>query len=316
MQVAVNGEPVAAEVTTNGYVRIERDWEAGDTVALTLPMHTRLEQMPDGSDYYAVLHGPVVLAAKTEPFEDEQLAFLADDSRMGHIATGPLCPPTATPVFIGEPEAFVGGMEPVAGEPLTFRAPGGIRGTNEDLVLIPFFRLHDARYVVYWPQATEDEYEARLAATEQVERDRLALDAQTIDQVAPGEQQPEVEHGFAGEDTEAGINMRRHWRHARGWFSYDLRDPEAEAALLRVTYYGADGGRSFDITMNGVPVAMVELDGSRGAEFYTVDYPVPAEALSAGEEGTLVTRFEAHPGSVAGGIYGVRLLRAEPTPDP
>jgi hypothetical protein len=51
-------------------------------------MTTHLEQMPDKSNYYAVLHGPVVLAAKTDGRPDEKLNFLADDSRMGHIAQG------------------------------------------------------------------------------------------------------------------------------------------------------------------------------------------------------------------------------------
>ena len=310
MRVAVNGRPLAVEVGADGYVRIDRPWEAGDEVTVTLPMHTRLERMPDGSDYYAVLHGPVVLAAKTEPFPGEQLEYLADDSRMGHVASGPLCPPSAAPVVVGDVDQFLAGIEPVAGEPLTFRAPDGIRGTDEALTLIPFFRLHDSRYVVYWPQATEAEYVADSASVAAMERDRMALEAQTIDHVAPGEQQPEVEHGFRGEGSEAGVHRGRHWRHASGWFSYDLSDPYAEAALLRITYFGLDRDRTFDVTLDGVPVATVALDGTRGDAFYTVDYEVPAAALAEAEDGTLTVRFEAHPGSVAGGIYGVRLLRA------
>ena len=35
----------------------------GDRVDVSLPMTTRLERMPDKSNYYAVLHGPIVLAA-------------------------------------------------------------------------------------------------------------------------------------------------------------------------------------------------------------------------------------------------------------
>lgn len=309
MRVSVNGRPLAVDAGTGEYVRIDRPWAAGDRVTVTLPMHTSLEQMPDGSDYYAVLHGPIVLAAKTDPFEGEQLQYLADGSRMGHVAQGALCPASAAPVFVSDTDDFVDAIEPVDGQPLTFRAPDLIRGADRDLTLVPFFRLHDSRYVVYWPHSTPEAYEAdRIAATE-MERDRLALEAQTIDHVAPGEQQPEADHFFAGEGTEAGIHNGRHWRHASGWFSYNLRDPDAEAAVLRVTYYGLDRDRTFDITMNGVPVATVALDGSRGDDFYTVDYPVPAAALAAADGGTLVTRFEAHAGSVAGGIYGVRLLR-------
>lgn len=311
LAVAVNGEPVAVDARPGTYVRLERAWEAGDEVAVTLPMHTRLEQLPDGSAYYAVLHGPIVLAAETDPFEGEQLAYLADDSRMGHVAQGPLCPTPRAPMIVRATEDFADRIVPVEGEPLTFRAPAWIDGEAKTLTLSPFFRVHDARYVLYWPTATPEEFEARRQAWAEADRARRALEAQTIDHVAPGEQQPEVEHAFEGEATEAGIYRGRHWRHAHGWFSYELRNPKQEAAKLRVTYSAADRGRTFDILMNGVKVATVALDGSREGDFFAVDYPVPAEALEKAEDGTLVTKFVAHPGSMAGGVFDVRLLRLE-----
>jgi hypothetical protein len=55
------------------------------------------------------------------------------------------------------------------------------------------------------------------------------LDALTIDQVAPGEQQPESDHFFKAEGADAGVNKGKHWRHATGWFSYDLTDKKSEA---------------------------------------------------------------------------------------
>ncbi len=309
MQVTINGTAQPAEPASNGFVRVAHNWEAGDEIRVTLPMQTQLEQMPDASSYYAVLHGPIVLAAKTAPFEGEQLGFLADDSRMGHVAQGPLCPPSAAPVFVGEPQAFLAYLEPVSGQPLAFRAPNGLRGTDESLTLIPFFRLHDARYVVYWPHATPEEYEVTQQAIAEREQERQELDAQTVDLVIPGQQQPEVEHGFAGENTESGYYRGRHWRHASGWFSYRLADPNEEAAFLRVTYSGADRGRTFDLTINGVLIETITSTG-HPETFFTVDYPIPPEARAAAENGQLVTRFEAHPGSMAGGVFEVRLMKA------
>ena len=307
MTVAVNDEPVRLGAEAGGFVRVERAWRAGDRVSVTLPMETRLEGLPDGSAHYAVVHGPVVLAAKTDPFEGEVLEYKADASRMGHVAQGPLCPPTAAPVVIGDPEQFLAGIEPVAGQPLTFRVPP-VEGTDEDLTLVPFFRLHESRYVVYWPQATEAEHQARLDSLDAAARARAALDARTVDRVTPGQQQPEVEHDFAGERTESGYFRGRYWRHAAGWFSYALTDPDARADVLRVTYSGFDEGRTFDITVNGVLVETVTSTGHPDP-FYSVDYPVPAEARRA--DGALVTRFEAHPGSMAGGVFDVRLLASE-----
>jgi hypothetical protein len=223
---------------------------------------------------------------------------------------GPLCPTGAAPIFVSDIDDFVAKIEPVKGKPLTFKAPDLIRGADRNLELIPFFRLHDSRYVVYWPHATPEELEDQRRARTEAEQARLALEAQTIDHVAPGEQQPESDHFFKGEETEAGLNKGRHWRHARAWFSYELTDEAREARTLRLTYYGLDRDRRFDILMNGVEVATVELDGSHGDAFFSVDYPVPAEALEKAVDGKLVTTFVAHSGSVAGGIYDVRLLRA------
>jgi DUF1680 family protein len=95
--VRVNGRPVKVDARPGSYFAIERTWRQGDRVDVGLPMTTRLERMPDKSNYYAVLHGPIVLAAKTNPFPGEHLDFLADDTRMGHIAKGQVCPLEAAP---------------------------------------------------------------------------------------------------------------------------------------------------------------------------------------------------------------------------
>lgn len=311
LSIAVNGVEQPVDAEPGGYVRLDRSWQAGDEVSITLPMQTHLEQLPDGSSYYAVLHGPIVLAARTEPFENETTDFLADASRMGHVAAGPLCPARRAPIIVSASPDFADRIVPVEGKPLTFKAPGLIANVEEELTLIPFFRLHDARYVVYWPHATPEELEAQKQEWEDAERERLALEHRTIDHVAPGEQQPEVEHNFKGEDTEAGPYRGRHWRHARGWFSYELRDPKSEASTLRVTYSAADSGRTFDILMNDVKVATVELDGSQPGDFFSVDYAVPEAAREKAEDGVLVTKFVAHPGSMAGGVFDVRLLRED-----
>lgn len=307
LSLRLNDEPLTVSAQPGSYITLERHWRPGDQVTVTLPMHTRLEQMPDGSQYYAVLHGPLVLAAKIPIFEDENLNFLADDSRMGHIPQGAYCPPEAAPLLIAEPEIFVQQLQPLPGQPLSFNAGEGIKTqSGQPLTLVPFFRLHDSRYSLYFPRPEANALQAQLAAKEQ----QKALAEATIDQVSPGEQQPEADHFFKGEDTEAGVNMGKHWRHAAGWFSYQLRDPNREAQLLRITYFGVDAGREFAIFVNDRKLADVTLPDGKGGDFYHVDYPLP-ESL-AGESSELELRFEAKPGSIAGGIYGVRLLRRAP----
>ncbi len=309
MVVKVNGRAVKFDAAPGGYVSVARAWKQGDRVDVQLPMTTRLEQMPDKSNYYAVLHGPIVLAAKTRLFGDEKLNFLADESRMGHIAGGPVCPLEAAPMLVSDSLEFLRRFKPVKGKPLTFTAPGLVQGAAGSATeFIPFFRLHESRYTMYWQHATPSNFERMRAENAAREADRLALDARTIDQVAPGQQQPESDHFFNGEGVEAGVNGGRHWRHASKWFSYELKDPKGEAKLLQLTFAQADKGRRFDIEVNGVLVAEVALSGDANPEFYTVDYPLPDSIVQAKPQ-ALSVRFVAKPGSLAGGMYGLRLLR-------
>ena len=307
LRVSVNGKQVVAAIGADRYVNVRRQWRDGDRVDINLPMKTRLEQMPDQSAYYAVLHGPVVLAAKTNPFPGEQLHYLADDSRMGHIASGPVVPLEQAPVLVSDSTAFASRFRPVPGRPLTFTASGLVQATTSGpITFVPFFRVHDARYVVYWPYSTPGDLSKRRAQAAEDEKERLALDAQTIDQVAPGEQQPESDHFFKAEGADAGINKGKHWRHASGWFSYDLTDKHGEARILRLTYSKLDAGRRFDILINDKLLAEVRLDASAPQELYTRDYPI-APGTTAGSK--LIVKFVARDGSVAGGLYGLRLLR-------
>lgn len=309
MVVKVNGRAVKLDAAPGGYVTVARAWKKGDRVDVQLPMTTRLEQMPDKSNYYAVLHGPIVLAAKTRMYGDEQLNFLADQSRMGHIAGGPVCPLEAAPMLVSDSLAFLRRFRPVKGKPLTFTAPGLVRGAAGSATeFIPFFRLHESRYTMYWQHATPATFERMRAENAAREADRLALDARTIDQVAPGEQQPESDHFFKGEGIEAGVNGGRHWRHASKWFSYELKDPKREARLLRLTFARTDAGRRFAVEVNGVLLAEVVLAGDAAEEFYSVDYPLPASIVDAKPD-ALSVRFVARPESIAGGLYGLRLLR-------
>ncbi|WP_288131359.1 glycoside hydrolase family 127 protein [Microbulbifer sp.] len=317
IEVAINGEAVVVNAHPGSYLTIDRHWKDGDRVDVQLPMHTETEQLPDGSDYFALTYGPVVLAAKTQPFANEHLDYFADDSRMGHIASGPMCPQEQMPMFVSEDLGFVEQIQRLPGEKLALSTPASLKtgNGNNNLQLIPFFRLHEARYTIYWPYSTPQELAKKQRIIEEEDRARLALAQQTIDKVAPGEQQPEADHFFAGAATEAGIHRGRHWRHSSDWFSYQLKDPNKEAETLRITYYGQDNGRHFWILANNVEIAQVKLEGNRGDDFYSVDYPVPATVLKQADNGVIELKFVAGKDSVAGGIYGVRLMRATGEPE-
>ena len=89
-EVKVNGKPVNIITGPSSYVAISRQWKKGDVVDITFPMHNSIKYLPNEPQYIAMMHGPIMLAAKTGT---EDLAHLiADDSRFGQYAGGKKLP--------------------------------------------------------------------------------------------------------------------------------------------------------------------------------------------------------------------------------
>ncbi len=270
--------------------------------------------MPDGSPWYAILHGPIVLAAPSGTWE--MTGLRADDSRMAHVAAGPVLPLDQVPVLLADAAAVPAKVvaDPAAG-PLNFRLVDIVEpATPQGVPLVPFFQLHDSRYQMYWEVTTREGLAARKEQVAAAERALAAREAATLDRVSPGEQQPEVEHAYQGEGTESGLHNGRHWRHGRV-IQYTLNPRGEKNVVLSVTYSGSDSGRQFDIFANGVRIATQDLVAERIGEFVDKQYPLPAAALAAAPDGRVTIRFVATK-VIAGGLFDVRLLRAGPTPPP
>jgi uncharacterized protein len=308
LKVKVNGRRIRGDSKPGEYFAITRTWKEGDRIEVKFDMYTYGEMFPDNSPYMALLHGPVVLAAATGT--ENLNGIIADDSRMGHVANGPLITREEAPVMIIDNDNWTRKITPVRGKPLNFRMKDLLHPqTANDLELIPFYQLHDARYIIYWEISTPEKLAERQEELRLREQELMAIEAITIDQIDTGQQQPESDHNIRFHNSEAGVFMDRHWRHAEGWFSYDLNDPGNEAATLRVTYSGFDRGRNFDILLNQQLLATVSLDGSYGGGFVEVDYPIPAEILSQNTDGKMEIMFRAHENSMAGGVFFIRLMR-------
>jgi hypothetical protein len=309
LTVRVNGtvQPVAS--LPSSYASLTREWRDGDQIEIELPMRTTVERLPDGSDYVAVRHGPIVLAARTGTEDLDGL--IAGDSRMGHEAAGPLAPLHRAPMLVGDPATLADSIHPVPGKPLTFTATGIIQpAAFAGLELVPFFRVHDSRYMLYWRTTTPERYPALVAAEEAAETARLDLEKRTVDRVTPGEQQPEVEHAFAGEGAQSGVTQGRHWRSATAWFSYRLKPQPGAPLLLQVTYRTAKPARQFEILLGDHTLATLDTATQAGETLVTATYPVPEAQLAAAPDAALTVKFAARPGSSTAQILDVRLVRA------
>ena len=304
MKLSINGKEQQLIKDSDSYVSIKRQWKTGDRINITLPMHTQAEFLPDQSDWVSFVHGPIVLAAATS--NNEMTGLKADGSRMGHIASGPLMSLDEAPLIVSSKAALVKGLVKSKNGPLTFKAPSLIHQQKyKDLDLVPFYKLHDTRYTIYWPYTNPERLDGLLSAVNKRETAAAALETQTVDQVSTGQQQPESDHQFKSENAENGLFMERHFRNGKGWFSYVLRNPKGLAKKLRLTYFGAEKDRNFDIYINNILISHVELDGTKGRAFVDVDYQLPA-GINAKE---LEVKFVAKERSAIANIFEVRLMK-------
>lgn len=296
----------------SSYIEIEREWRDRDCLEVVMPMHTILEPMPNVPDYVAVLHGPIVLAARTGT-EDLQ-GLIADDTRWAHIAHGQVLPLEEAPMFVSDSDSIIDKITPVEGQPLHFKARALIQPERyQDLTLEPFYAVHDARYMMYWRMVKPQEYQNILTSIKQAQKAKLLLDQRTIDRVFPGEQQPEADHNLQHERSESGVYRNRSLRHAvsPGWFSYDLKvDPDKPLALY-VLYWGNEPSRrTVDILVDGQRLAAENpVRRWNRNEFVAVEYPLPADWLSG--KTRITVRFNPHRGHIAGGIFDLRILEVE-----
>lgn len=307
-EIYINEEPFEVNQEPGSYVGINRTWKNGDKIRVELPMHITAEKLPNGSDYAALKYGPIVLGTKTG--EQDQKGVFADDSRGGHIADGTQIPISQMPVFLSENlENLVKKVKKNSGENLSFSVSEGIYPEKfKEQEFIPFYNIHESRYAIYLPLETKESYQKKQKDLKEKEIVERELEANTIDRVVPGEQQPESDHFIQSKDSNTGVHQDRHWRDATGWFSYDLKDTENNAKKLQITYYGKDANREFSIYINDEILIEENFNGEEGDQFFSKEYKLPNN-LEYNEEEKITIRFEAKSGSRTAGIYDIRLLK-------
>ncbi len=307
----IGGQDQAVTAQNGSFLSIRRTWRDQTEVEMQMPMRLWLCPMPDDPNLVAVMYGPLVLAGalgKVEVLQD--LVYTT-----GNWFEFPADRIVEAPVMVAtqrDPQAWI---RPVEGRPLTFRTSGA--GRPGDVTLVPYHRLFDQHYAVYWRltdeagwQRIQSERSAREAAKAREAARQAARAARTIDAVEIGVAESEQAHHLKGENTRDGSHVQRRWRDAeRGWFEYELGVLPDVPVTLHCTYWGSDSGRVFDILVNGTRIATQALSQDRPGEFFDIEYAMPA-ALTQGRK-SVVVRFVALPGSTAGGLFACATLKAD-----
>jgi uncharacterized protein len=137
--VRINGHPLEGAASPGSYLSIRRFWKPGDRVELTTPMDLTSERIHDDLTLQAFLYGPVVLAG--------QLPMGKMTEALMHKNQGPEIQdaPLDVPGLIARGTHPSHWIEPVPGQPLTFRTTGQAR----DVTLKPLNQSWE-RFAVYW----------------------------------------------------------------------------------------------------------------------------------------------------------------------
>lgn len=298
MTLTVNGRPQPVTAPRGSYVTIDREWKSGDRVDVRLPMTLRTEAMADNPEMIAIMYGPLVLAGD-----------LGRDGLDSIRRYGPSAPPVgrvktpAIPSFVGDVAAVTKKITADPTRALQFRTVG--LAQPHDITLVPFYRIVDQRYTVYWNVYSPEEWKARVAAAAAVDARRTDVERRTIDRVVVDDTAGEQAHAPKGENATEGFFEGRRTREARGgWFSYELKIAGDAPVTLAATYRGSKGWRRvFDVLVDDQKIATESLEYHPTAEL-DKEYRVP-EAITRGKD-RLTVKFQPQGDTTAGALLEVK----------
>src|SRR5499427_6086021 len=297
--VKVNGQAQKDLPKPDSYVDITRTWKTGDTVELVLPKTLRKETLPDNSERFALMWGPLVLAGDlgAETFRE-------GDGEGWRVTAN-------APVLVAANESVDNWLKPVAGKPGTFLTSGV--GLTTDITFVPFYQLPRRKYAIYWDMFTPEEWKKKSEAYAAEQEKQKKLEAATVAFAQPGQMQTERDFNQQGEESSPVHLEGRYGRRGTKWFSFDL-PVEAGHPMGLVVTFSNDGRRkgSFDVLVEGKKVGEQSTERhspEQEIHFFDVEYPIPAELIEGKQKVTV--RFEAPAGSDIPGVFGIRMVRTD-----
>ena len=296
LSLTINGKTEKVNIA-DGYVKVNRSWKDGDKLHISMPMHLRAIDMPDNSHNYSFLYGPIVLASRMGT--QRQDGMFADDSRGGHIAQGPRLPLQNMPVVVGSTEDILSHITKTDGK-MEFTLKGVSPENYEGMKLEPFYRIHESRYMVYWPVLSASEVAKRQEEVARQESIAQALEARTADKVTCGEQQPESDHFVKMEWSGTGNDGGVQWRETRQWFSYRMKTNGRKVTAVRIAFR-PENNRDARVLINDTEIGLFST-----ADNGVIEIPVKSDVIGKAE--TITLKIAKGNKDITPHIYEVRLI--------
>lgn len=285
-EIYLNGKAIKSQLDGDGYLSAKNIFKNGDNVTVEFPMHLYTESMPDNPDRIAIKYGPLVLG--------------------GLLGKQMPDPVYGTPVLLTNDKNVNDWIKQTT-QPLEFEMKDV--GKPSDVKLIPFYKIYDQYYSVYWDYFTKAAWNEREQEYVAEKKRQKEIEEKTIDNFRIGEMQPERDHNLkASERSYVSDAFGRKGREARrdNFFSFEMKVQPGIKQSLLLTYIGDDKDRKFDILIDGVKIATEEWKGGKTGKFYDVEYKIPDELIKGKE--ILTVRIEANYSKTAGRIFGARII--------
>ncbi len=213
-----------------------------------------------------------------------------------------------TPVFLTFDKNINDWIKPAVNENLVFEIKDVAKPFN--VRLVPFYKVYDEYYSVYWDYFTNEEWVARQKEYEAEKKRQQEIEEKTIDNFRIGEMQPERDHNLtAGERSYTDEALGRPGREARGgsYFMFEMKVQPGIQNNLLLTYLGDDKDRKFDIKVDGQLIATENWAGGQTSKFYDKVYAIP-QSLTDNKQ-KISIRVEANYRKTAGRVFGVRIIK-------
>ncbi|MBB4153717.1 hypothetical protein GGQ80_001623 [Sphingomonas jinjuensis] len=282
--ITVNDEPVTP-VLARGYAIVERQWQAHDRIAITLPLELRIETAPGSDQLVSVLRGPMVLAADLGPVAEKWQR--------------------ADPALVGAD--LLAGFTAADAATGRYATRGIVRPA--DLTFVPFYRQYERRSAVYFKRFTDAAWVKEEAAYNAEQARLRDIAARSVDVMHLGEMQPERDHDLKSESSYPVTYRGRQGRDVRsgGYVDFAMK-VKPGPLILQATYWGSETKRDFDILVDNVKIATQRLDNDKPGAFFDVSYPIPV-GVTKGKPSVRV-KIVPHDRNTAGPIFGVRIYTA------
>ncbi|MFQ9617790.1 MAG: beta-L-arabinofuranosidase domain-containing protein, partial [Clostridium butyricum] len=127
-----------------GYLSINKNWNNGDVIEVTLPMDIEVYYSKEDKNKVAFMYGPVVLAGAlgTENFPESDI--LEDHLKLNHY------PGIVVPTLVSNDKNLKNLIKSVDLQRLEFETESIGQPGNVKCRLIPFYEIHHERYTIYW----------------------------------------------------------------------------------------------------------------------------------------------------------------------